>query len=363
MQEVPPLAGLPSVSSEVRLWEVGAGERLASISLSHLDLESRLEEWLCADISILDSGLLVMGRQVETAFGGLIDLLAIDADGNLVIVELKRDKTPREITAQTLDYASWVVNLSHEQVTSIAEGYLETDLGDTFESKFGTDVPETLNGDHRVLIVGSVIDPSSERIIRYLSGIHGMNINAATFNYFRLEDGKELLARIFLIEPAEVELKTRTRGGSKQRPKLTYGELATQAEEAGVADLYEYAVAAFGSALGRYTSYSGISFHAQANGSSKTVLSFTPAESHEGELRYCIYKNRYAEVAQMPVEQAEALMPSAEHRQPYLPDNPDYTGYEGMITSTAEIDRLVHPLRPDAISEARAVPGKLGAQP
>jgi hypothetical protein len=46
-----------------------------------------------------------------------------------------------------------------------------------------------------MLVVGSVIDSSSERIIRYLSGAHGVNINAATFNYFRLGDGKELLAR------------------------------------------------------------------------------------------------------------------------------------------------------------------------
>src|SRR5205807_9290139 len=36
-------------------------------------------------------------------------------------------------------------------------------------TKFGTDLPETLNGDHRLLVVGSQIDPSSERIIRYLS--------------------------------------------------------------------------------------------------------------------------------------------------------------------------------------------------
>lgn len=68
-----------------------------------LDLESRLEEWLAADISILDPGLLVIGCEVETDFGGFIDLLCVDVAGDLVVVELKRDKTPREITAQALD--------------------------------------------------------------------------------------------------------------------------------------------------------------------------------------------------------------------------------------------------------------------
>ena len=91
-----------------------------------------------------------------------------------------------------------------------------------------------------------------------------MNINAATFNYFRLEDGKELLARIFLIEPSEVELKTRTLGSSKRRTRLSYEELDAQAEEAGVHELYEHAGAAFGSVLRRYTSTSGIGFNAQS---------------------------------------------------------------------------------------------------
>jgi RecB family endonuclease NucS len=63
------------------------------------------------NVSVLvpdDSGLLAIGRQVRTVFGGRIDLLCINGDGDLVIVEPKCDKTPREITAQALDYASWV---------------------------------------------------------------------------------------------------------------------------------------------------------------------------------------------------------------------------------------------------------------
>ena len=39
---------------------------------------------------------MLIGRQVRTGFGGIIDLLAIAPDGSLVLIELKRDKTPRE---------------------------------------------------------------------------------------------------------------------------------------------------------------------------------------------------------------------------------------------------------------------------
>jgi hypothetical protein len=230
-------------------------------------------------------------------------------------------------------------------VRSIGDAYLTGDFAGAYETKFGADVPETLNGDHRVLVVGSAIDQSSERIIRYLSGVHGMNINAATFNYFRLEDGKELLARVFLIEPSEVELKTRTLGSSKRRQRLTYEGLAAQAEEAGVNELYQHAVSGFGSVLRRYASGSGIGFQAQIDDGWKTIITFTPSESRRGELRYRVYRGRYAALAKTTVVGADAFMPAAEKRQPYLPDNPEYTGYDGMITSKAEIDRLAQPLR------------------
>ena len=163
--------------NEVRLWRVGSDNGLSEISHASLDLEARLQEWLAGDISMLDPGLLVIGREVETDFGGFIDLLCVDADGDVVVVELKRDKTPREITAQALDYCSWVVDLSHERVTAISEAYLgEGGFEDAFRRRFDADVPETLNGDHSILVVGSRIDASSERIIKHLSDSHGVNI-------------------------------------------------------------------------------------------------------------------------------------------------------------------------------------------
>jgi RecB family endonuclease NucS len=99
------------MGAEVHLWRVGDDDQLIEVGRTPLDLESRLEKWLERDISILDPALLVIGRQVQ-ATGGPIDLLCIDGEGDLVIVELKRHRTPREVTAQALDYASWVAGLS-----------------------------------------------------------------------------------------------------------------------------------------------------------------------------------------------------------------------------------------------------------
>ncbi|GAG38985.1 unnamed protein product, partial [marine sediment metagenome] len=224
---------------EVRVWKILDRKKLKEINKGKLDLEERIEDWLEQDISIISDDLLVVGRQIETDFGGIIDLLCLERNGDLVILELKRQKTPREITAQVLDYASWVKDLSNEKITDIANNYLgdRGPLKEAFGNQFGGELPEILNEHHKMLIVASDIDSSTERIIKYLSDTYGVSINATTFEYFRDEDGSEFLSKVFLIEPSQVEYKSKTRGASKRRPYLTYEQLEEIADKNGVGEL------------------------------------------------------------------------------------------------------------------------------
>src|SRR5271166_6749384 len=116
------------MAEEIRIWQVGEGDTLKEITRAPLNLEQRIECWLAKDIRILSPDLLVIGRQVQTDSGGYIDLLCLDSDANLVIVELKKDKTPREVTAQALDYGSWVKTLSAEEISDIALRHLDKPL-------------------------------------------------------------------------------------------------------------------------------------------------------------------------------------------------------------------------------------------
>jgi RecB family endonuclease NucS len=68
---------------------------------------------------MLSDDWMLIGRQENTGLGGIIDLLAIAPDGSLVLIELKRDKTPRDVVAQSLDYASWVEKLQPEDIAAI----------------------------------------------------------------------------------------------------------------------------------------------------------------------------------------------------------------------------------------------------
>ena len=58
-----------------------------------------MEGWIEKDPSIVGSDIFIIDRQVQTRSGPL-DLLAIDRNGNQVIIELKRDKLPRVISQQ-----------------------------------------------------------------------------------------------------------------------------------------------------------------------------------------------------------------------------------------------------------------------
>src|SRR6056297_3005697 len=106
---------------EVGIWKLGP--QVQRIRFIPMPSESRLEDIIADDIGILDPALLLIGRQVQTSYNKFIDLLAMDADGRLVVIELKRNRTPREVVAQLLDYGSWVRNLGDEDIASVFETY------------------------------------------------------------------------------------------------------------------------------------------------------------------------------------------------------------------------------------------------
>ena len=176
-----------------------------------LDSERRLEDWIANDLSLLGEELLLVDRQTRT-IGGPLDILAMDADGQLVIVELKRDRTPREVVAQVLDYAAWIRERSPREIDELIQRRASKSLSQAFREKFEFDLPDGACKSHRMVIVAAELDDSSERIIRYLQDEHEIDINAVFFSVYRIA-GQEMLVRAWLADPIE----TQERAGRKER--------------------------------------------------------------------------------------------------------------------------------------------------
>lgn len=334
------------MAEEVRIWRIQIGNKLQELQRSKLDLEQRLEDWMDEDISVLSNDLLVIDRQTETDFGGYLDLLCLDRKGDVVIVELKRDKTPREVTAQVLDYASWVKDLSREMISSLADKYLSKkglSLEEAFRKRFGLDLPEVLNESHSMLVVASEIDASSERIIKYLSDEYGVNINVATFQYFRTGDGEELLARLFLIEPSQVEYKTQTKGVSKRRRNLTHEELHDIAKENGVGNLYQRLVTGLDRHFGKQTTASSLAFTGTINGSRNTIFSLVPPKSSSEEgVHFQVYFQRFMDYCNLDSEKAFELLPNKREDWKFsLLSGPEYSGYAGFFKDEKEAEKFL----------------------
>lgn len=182
---------------EMRMWRID-GDEPRSLKSAMLPSEAELEDFLAKDPSLLGTPLLVIGRQVRTPYNKYIDLLAMDVEGNLHVLELKRDKTPRDVVAQALDYGSWVAALDGDQVNVIANNHLPEPLATVFEQTFGEPLPDELNRGLELTIVATGLDSSSERIVTYARSL-GVPINAVFFAYLE-DDHRRYLARSWLVD-------------------------------------------------------------------------------------------------------------------------------------------------------------------
>ena len=178
---------------------------------NQLDKEKLLEKIILKDISILNENWFLIGNQVQTEFNKFIDLLAIDGDGKLIIIELKKDKTPRDVIAQVLDYASWIETLS---ISKISDIYLQftnekETLEEGFYKKFGVEISSQdiqINSAHQMVVVATELDESTERIVNYLNKnlIDNSIINVMFFSVFN-DNNTQYLSRSWLIEPEQLQ--------------------------------------------------------------------------------------------------------------------------------------------------------------
>lgn len=195
------------MSTEIKTWEIIDGE-LKSIETTLAENDRKetehLEKWIKTKPEILGNDILIIGEQVYTKSGPL-DFLGIDNSGNLVIVELKRDKLARLVLAQAIDYASDLATWDIEKISAECVKYTGNSLEDYLTANFeNVEIDDlTINQSQRLLLVGFSIEESLGRMIEWLSDNFDMAINAVVLNYAKTKNGSEILSRTVTI-PEEV---------------------------------------------------------------------------------------------------------------------------------------------------------------
>lgn len=103
-------------------------EKIESTTFKQLGFKERenLQEWIANNPSCLNEDLLIIQKEFD-GFNDTyerLDLLALDKQGNLVIIENKLDDTGKDVTWQVLKYASYCATLNSSQITTIFTQYL-----------------------------------------------------------------------------------------------------------------------------------------------------------------------------------------------------------------------------------------------
>ena len=337
---------------KIRLWEITPDQKLAELNRNQISLEERLEDWLENDISVLDRNLLVIGRQVSTDFGGAIDLLCLDKRGDTVVIELKKGKTPREVTAQALDYASWVKVLSSERLADIADAHfgVENSLTSEFQTRFGEDLPGELNLNHRSLIVAEEMDASTERIVRYLSDIN-VPINVATVQHFIDKDGRKYLAQVYLIEPEEAEAKSRS---ASKRRSITLTELQAEADQNDIGEMFRrMREGTQGILLARpYSEWIWYGVRLDSGGQRLLLIVYSVPRGDRPGMSFTVHTSRFSEHMGISIEQLRAWLPETTREAPvnhWSGSSPEERenarGLGGSFQSLEEVETFLAGLR------------------
>ncbi len=109
-----------------------------------------IQEWIANNPEILGEDLLIIAKEFS-AFdmtNERADLIALDRDGNLVIIELKRDDSGTEVHWQAIKYASYFRKVKPDQIVKINAEYKKIDEQQSVE-----EIVNFINSDNELAVV------------------------------------------------------------------------------------------------------------------------------------------------------------------------------------------------------------------
>ena len=134
-------------------------EAMTEVDFARLRLQERrdIQEWVADNPGILSEDLLIINKE----FSGFdrtderLDLLAVDKEGKLVIIELKRDDSGKDAHWQAIKYASYLHHAKKEDIIRMLadhEKVSDEDALDQLLRHLNADDLNALNNDQRIIL-------------------------------------------------------------------------------------------------------------------------------------------------------------------------------------------------------------------
>jgi hypothetical protein len=220
-------------------------EKVESQSFTSLDVWERkhIEEWVRRHPEMLGEDLLVVSTEFDKFVGSKDrpDILAVDREGNLVVVELKRDSIAGYADLQSIRYAAMVSTMTIDQLLPYYADYIKKTTGqnasqEELRTKINNFVEledfEELSNRPRIILCSEDFAQEITTTVLWLRGFD-LDISCVRITPHQLDDKIVLVPEkiIPLKESAEyltgIQEKEEKRQEAKKRNPLTITTLVS----------------------------------------------------------------------------------------------------------------------------------------
>lgn len=177
---------------------------------SNLKERQHIEEWLRKNPEIMGEELLIIGHEYEDFENNeRIDLLAIDKEGNLVVIEVKRDNSGISVDFQALKYVSYMSRRTLKEIIEIYSKYnddnsLQLDPIQEIMEFLNVDdeslLNDMINNTQRIIIIGKEFD---KRVLSVCAWLYENGINVKCISIKPYKYNEEIFIDTNQIIPPE----------------------------------------------------------------------------------------------------------------------------------------------------------------
>lgn len=153
--------------------------------------EKEIEELAWNNLELFaGEALFRLGRQPVLPGGGKPDILALDALGRVVVIEVKRD-VDRQQLSQALEYAGWATSTNLDELAALYPQGADAFFEDWSEFT-GSQTPVVVNRAPRLVLIARDVHPRTRDALRFLAD-SGLPVTVVPVSLYEDDVGRRLV--------------------------------------------------------------------------------------------------------------------------------------------------------------------------